>query len=170
MKFWTFQTKERCELLFKGIPIVPDWSKPQPIKGCSMEAYRYILDRYNHKFNSHDTGLIFGYVADTWEEVVKKYKDAGSPSGAMFPEETHVLLELELPDYFPIMEIDFYRFSDLMFYMEFGFDDEVVEAKKWLFVPNSRYVKGNNVLQFPVSHIPCIKPDWVVNRKDERNG
>lgn len=163
MKFWTFQRREFVDP-FK--PIVPDWSKEDPISGCSMEAYRYILQIFNSCTGRSDTGLIFGYSNFEYvDEIYECIEDVGEPSGSYFPKETHIILELEVPDDIPCLTIDFYRFSDLLFCFEYGGDDTCTldEAKRDLLEPNRL-----NHFELPVSHIPCIMPEWIVNRHEPR--
>lgn len=163
MKFWTFQ---RREFVDPFNPIIPDWTKGDPISGCSMKAYEYLLQIFNGSTDRSDKGLIFGYSDfENADEIYECIKRIGDPSGSYFPKDTHVLLELEVPDDTPCLIIDFYRFSDLLFCFEYGGDDHITldEAKRDLSEPNCL-----NHFELPVSHIPYVLPEWIVNRHDPR--
>ena len=165
MKYWTFQRKGEgspVQQLADNIPVIPDWlTKDGPIAGCSVDAYRYLLQQFREKCCPHATGLIFGYAGyQTVDELYQSIDSIGEPGGSVFPPETHALLELEVSDGIPMMTVDFYRFSDLLFAFSEG--DEaglpLSVAKDDLFKPN-----GADAMELPVTHIHEIRPEWVVN-------
>ena len=66
MKYWTFQRKGEgspVQQLADNIPVIPDWlTKDGPIAGCSVDAYRYLLQQFREKCCRHATALIFCYA------------------------------------------------------------------------------------------------------------
>ena len=92
------------------------------------------------------------------ESLYRVVREAGEPSGVIFPSSTHSLIQLELPDNVYVLPVDFYRFSDLLYFMEEGTTEELEVAKHGLFRPNGR----NGVWELMCGHIPYIDPAWVV--------
>lgn len=150
-----------------GVPILPVWARGLPITGASYDAYQYLLQQFNEKHDRHDSGLVFGYTS--FPEVSALYEridEVGAPSGAMFPPETHLLLELEIPDDTPMLTVDFYRFSDLLFCYADGGDEELTldVAKSDLLLAN-----GSDGFELPVAHIPYVLPEWVIAQHEPKN-
>ena len=159
MKFWTFQRKNIVDKLAAGLTIRPCWTDGAvTITGCSLDAYRYLLNRFNEDGNRKASGLIFGYADyESSEQLYKAIDNAGWPSGASFRGETHALIECNIPDQQPKITIDFYRFSDLLFaFAEGDLGDLTLEqAKRDLNKPNGKQ------MELPVTHIECLRPEWV---------
>lgn len=157
MKYFTYQRKD------KQLDLEPDFTNGRTL--CNKEAYLYILDLFNKFNNTNYSGLVFGYVANSVSEVLNRIKRNGIPYGSWFPSKTHSLWEVEVPDEIPILQIDFYRFSDLIFCYEENKDDTLdlfnlfnltlEEAKRDLLKPNGKD------WELPVVNIPYIKKEWV---------
>ena len=72
------------------------------------------------------------------------------------------LLELNVPAEIGVIVVDFYRFSDLLFWSgQAAADDDVehglMNAQRQLLLPN---VPAG--YEFPVSHIPFLSKDWIL--------
>ena len=165
MKYWTFQTISRANMLRSGKEVFPQWN-PQRYRvvGSSMEAYQYLLEQFNRKNGANARGLIFGYVQPSEAAVYEAIVKAGAPSGSYFSAVTHRLLELDVPDETAIITVDFYRFSDLLY--AYGEDDELLPlefAKRDLLKPNGK------TWELPVTHIEGIRPEWIVAGHDPKN-
>lgn len=162
--FWTFQRKPLVKQLLDGKPLVPDFSVG-PIAGSSTRAYAYLLERYNALSGCNHAGLVFGVIGSSVHPSIKNIdtlfqvvKEAGEPSGVLFPSDTHTLLRLEVPDSIYVLPVDFYRFSDLLYFTEDGTEEELEMAKRDLFRPNL----PNGRWELMCGHIPYIDPSWVV--------
>lgn len=162
--FWTFQRKPLVKQLLDGKPLVPDFSVG-PIAGSSTQAYTHLLGRYNALSGGNHVGLVFGVIGSSAHPSIKNMdtlfqvvKEAGEPSGVLFPSDTHTLLRLEIPDSIYVLPVDFYRFSDLLYFTEDGTEEELEMARCGLFLPNL----PNGRWELMCGHIPYIDPSWVV--------
>ena len=140
--FWTFQRKPLVKQLLDGKPLVPDFSVG-PIAGSSTRAYTYLLERYNALSGGNHAGLVFGVIGSSAHPSIKNMdtlfqvvKEAGEPSGVLFPPDTHTLLN----------------------FMEDGTEEELEMARRGLFHPNL----PNGRWELMCGHIPYIDPSWVV--------
>lgn len=162
--FWTFQRKPLVKQLLDGKPLVPDFSVG-PIAGSSTQAYTYLLERYNILTSGNHAGLVFGVIGSSDHPSIKNVdtllrvvKGAGEPSGVLFSSDTHTLLRLGVPDNIYVLPVDFYRFSDLLYFTEEGAEEGLELARRDLFYPNL----PNGRWELMCGHIPYIDPSWVV--------
>ena len=166
LNYWTFQRKELVQKLKATGKLVPNFKNSKNITGSDIRAYNYILDKYNSITNNSYDGLIFGLICssefpivDNIDTLYKMLESAGYPGGSYFPPETHDLLHIILPEKTVIMPIDFYKFSDLMYFMsdDGKYDSDDIEkdiqiSKQYLFEPNLPDGKW----QLIVGHLPYI--------------
>ena len=163
MIFWTFQRRELTRRLGQNGVLAPDFATQSLFAGDSKDAYMFLLAQYNKIFSAGYPGLVFGYSGyPSFDAVIDAWQAVGSPSGAMFPSETNSLLELDVPTEIGVLVVDFYRFSDLLFWSgQAAADDDVehglMNAKRQLLLPN---VPAG--YEFPVSHIPFLSKDWIL--------
>ncbi|MGL5330905.1 MAG: hypothetical protein ACRDD7_16700 [Peptostreptococcaceae bacterium] len=139
MKLWTVQSKEVLhEINISGV-YTPDFNSYYYKNHYFKNTYKYILDIYNMNIYSKYTrgkrakGLIFG-ITKFEDNLVESYEDyyntliefdhSGITKG--LPE--HYLLELEIDDD-KLLNIDFFRYSDVLFYLDI--EPDITEANKF---------------------------------------
>lgn len=171
LNLWTFQRIELVESLVSSGILIPDFLNNKIIAGDSIDAYNYILSKYKRISNIECKGLIFGLVGNSKYHIVDSYDtlynmldSVGRPGGSYFSPSTHKLIHLQLPDNTIIMPIDFYRFSDLLYFMSDdgkydsdNIDRDIQISKQYLFEPNL----SDGSWELLVGHLPFIKRDWI---------
>ncbi|MBR1455086.1 MAG: hypothetical protein IJ593_10670 [Lachnospiraceae bacterium] len=174
MRFWTFQRNELIQELLNNGKLEPDFSIDKKITGLSILAYRKILETYNNINKTSYKGLIFGYdgtevnYRNNFKNVIETWKEVGEPGGAIFNDENHLLLELEIPsnENIAVLRVDFYRFSDLLYYYKYPNELEddgltIENIENTLYLPNISTEFNSTKFEFPIGHIPFIKKEWI---------
>jgi hypothetical protein len=174
IKFWTYQNILTLEELVRQGIYYPDFNKTC-INKHQRFAYNHILVVYKalHPDINNINGLVFGITEYDFKPILNlnDYENTISnfgASGTYCAKDEYYLLELELDmDEDKIMPIDFYKFSDLIYYtgIEIGtkqldginFDSEIVKGD--LFKPNGI----NNTYELKQSHLPYIHKSMIKN-------
>lgn len=172
-KFWTFQgLGVLLELRKHGkyLPCFTDIFKHKYTDDeCKITAYNYILQKYNELNKTNGQGLVFG-ITEFQENPITYYSDyvhAISEFGAhgisSCCDDIYVL-ELEIPDTINLTSVDFYRFSDLIYYTSEpeqrewdGIHDDSELSKKYLFTANG----PDENYELKQSHIHKITTDMI---------
>ena len=171
--FWTFQHKHVLTELEKYNIYFPNFEKS--CNDIKKNAYMYILSKYIYNLNDDKlrgrrlNGLVFG-LTEYNEVPIKTYNDYCNAiknmnaSGISSSEDNMILLHLKVNyNKQNLLPIDFYRFSDLIYYSSIegntyeldGVNPDINIVKRDLFKPNGEKFE---LIQ---SHLPYISKDMI---------
>ncbi len=161
--FWTWQSPEVYNILLNEGEFNPVFSQ------SSKQAYLYILNKYREITGYDSNGLVFGHVGSSYVGNVKTelelnhiIDEIGNPPGSKGVHQVSHLLHLRIPITYFMMGIDYYRFSDLLYFMNEDTDpDQIQMAKQYLFMPNG----VDNMYELIVGHVDCLKEEWLVKQE-----
>lgn len=160
MRLFTVQHKRVLDILLQNSIYYPEFTSD--IADNKYEAYKFVLDYYNELTNANFSGLLFaiceenGKLLETYEDYVLAIREFRG--GVGFAGDDYYLLELEVPANMELLPIDYYMFSDLIYFTSEEQLDNV-DFKTWFYKPTLENI-GYELCQ---THLPYLEPSMIQN-------